>query len=135
MKASCLCDRVTITLPERPTSITFCDCNLCRKSGAAWSYFARGALIVNGETDCFQRGDIDDPMVELHSCSHCAVTTHWIASDASQVDRMGANMRLFNPSEVAGIEARFMDGLGWDGVSEIRERRERGVIGQDVLIA
>ncbi|EAQ27739.1 hypothetical protein NAP1_09102 [Erythrobacter sp. NAP1] len=90
---------------------------------------------MTGETVCFQREDIDNPIVELHSCSHCGATTHWIASEASQVDRMGANMRLFHPAELAGIEARFMDGLGWDGVSEPSERRERGVIGQDVLIA
>ncbi|WP_255478515.1 hypothetical protein [Erythrobacter sp. THAF29] len=44
-------------------------------------------------------------------------------------------MRLFDPTETEGIEARFMDGVGWDGVSETTEKRPRGTIGVDVLIA
>ena len=44
-------------------------------------------------------------------------------------------MRLFHPAEVDGLEARFMDGLGWDGQSPPQERRPPGIVGVDVLIA
>ena len=135
MKAACLCGRVSVTIPDRPTSVTFCDCNLCRKSGAVWSYFPRGALEISGETRRYLREDVNNPVVEVHSCSHCATTTHWISTRASGIDRMGVNMRLFQPAEVAGLEARFMDGLGWDGLSAPSERRPPGKIGVDVSIA
>ena len=134
MRATCLCGGVTITLPSRPDMITFCDCSLCRKAGAAWSYFAREAVQVSGLTRSYLREDVESPSVELHYCGRCGVTTHWIATRGSGIDRMGANMRLFEPPDIAGMGARFMDGANWDGVSEPELRRPDGVIGEDAFI-
>ncbi|MHA7819677.1 MAG: GFA family protein [Erythrobacter sp.] len=134
MRASCLCGEVTITLPSRPTAVTFCDCSPCRKSGAAWSYFPRGAVSVSGATRAYLRRDVPDPVVEVHHCPKCGAATHWIATAASGIDRMGANMRLFPPSEVAGMQARFMDGVAWDGESEPSLRRPDGTLGEDAFV-
>ncbi|MBD2841159.1 GFA family protein [Erythrobacter rubeus] len=135
MRATCLCGAVEITLPERPTSVTFCDCSLCRKLGAVWSYFSKGAVAVTGPTRAFARSDVPHPSVEAHVCDTCGATTHWLATESSGHDRMGANMRLFHPDDLVGMEARFMDGLGWDGVAAPQQRRSPGTIGEDVLVA
>lgn len=135
MRASCLCGEVTLTLPSRPDAITFCDCSVCRKLGAVWSYFARGAVGIEGETRMFMRTDMDNPVVELNACPRCSATTHWNASPASGHDRMGVNMRLFDPEQCAGMEAWVTDGRGWDRQSTPDLRRPLGIVGEDVLIA
>ncbi|MBV7266454.1 GFA family protein [Erythrobacter ani] len=135
MRAVCPCGAIAITLPQRPTSVTFCDCSLCRKLGAIWSYYPKAAVAVTGLTHVFTRSDVENPSVEAHFCGTCGATTHWQPTASNGNDRMGANMRLFQPEDLTGIEARFMDGIGWDGRSSPRERRPSGIIGKDVVIA
>ncbi|MEE4200383.1 MAG: hypothetical protein V2I30_06710 [Erythrobacter sp.] len=86
-------------------------------------------------TQCYLREDVPNPSVELHYCGRCGVTTHWTATLASGRDRMGVNMRLFAPEELAGMRAQYIDGAGWDGTSPPEHLRSSGVIGEDAFIS
>ena len=134
MTGGCHCGAVNLTLDHKPDYVNFCDCSLCAKSGAVWGYFDKSQVEITGSTSCYRRHDYPEPVVEMQFCANCGTTTHWFLTEHQPGDRMGVNMRIFEPSELAGIEARVLDGRNWFGKAEAAHRREPGVLGDDVFI-
>ncbi len=131
---ACHCGRVNITLENKPDYINLCDCSLCAKSGGAWGYFAGDQVNVEGQTKAYRRADYDKPAVEMRFCQNCGTTTHWVLTEHYDSDRVGVNMRIFEPGELTGIEARTLDGRNWSGDSEAEHRRPPGKLGYDVFL-
>lgn len=134
MKGSCHCGAVDVTLAAEPAYINLCDCSLCLKLGGAWAYYSSADVDIAGSTRAYRRADYDEPAVEVHFCPTCGATTHWILTEHYEGDRMGVNMRLFEPSKIEGIEARTLDGRNWTGETEAALRRPHGKLGKDVFI-
>ncbi len=129
MTGNCICGAVSVTIDEKPEFINDCDCGLCRKAGAAWGYFPSASVKTSGKTVSFVRSDKKNAGVEIHSCEKCAATTHWVLTKSFQeqnesADQVGVNMRLFDPSELTGVEVRFPNGKDWDGESPYGYRRK-----------
>ena len=134
MKGRCACGAVTVTLDQRPELVVFCDCSLCQRVGAIWGYFAPAEVLVEGAISSFSRPDKDQPAVDIHFCSGCGCCTHWqLTPTFAHLERTGVNMRLFEWRELAGIEAQFADGSGWDGKSQVTYRRDPVTIGSDPI--
>ena len=134
MTGTCICGAVCISIEAAPEYINDCNCGLCRKSGAAWSYFGTGQVVVTGETISYLRGDKDNPFACVHSCTTCGATTHFTLSEAFQdenptVDMIGVNMRLFEADALQGVEVRFPNGRDWGGEGAFDYRREAHTIG------
>mgnify|MGYP003578681133 FL=1 len=133
LNLSCLCGRVRIELRRRPDYIHECNCTLCTRTGAHWSYFIPSEVAVEGRTTGYCREDKDYPNAQIHFCGACGSTTHFVLS-ASAVARfgnclMGVNMWPAEPRELAGIQLRFPDGRSWPGEGEFAYLREALVIG------
>jgi hypothetical protein len=122
LKANCHCGAVHVQIAHAPEYLNECNCSLCNSHGVWWGYFVPEEVIVKGETRVYTRGDRDDPAVELHFCSVCGCTTHWTLLPAflEKVgeNKCGVNMRLFDREALTGIELRFPDGHGWDGIGQ-----------------
>lgn len=134
MRGSCHCGKVQVQLSSRPTYVNFCDCTLCAKSGGAWAYFTLDEVETKGKTTVYSRRDYDDPAVEIQFCPNCGTVTHWHLTTNFSADRIGVNIRLFAPAELAGIEARFPDGRHWEGDGPPGTRRPPGTLGKDAFI-
>ena len=128
MTLECLCGQVSITFDNRPDFVHECNCTLCRKSGAQWSYVAPDAVKVEGETSGFRRTDKSAPAAETHSCRKCGATTHFVLTEAVIAEHgnsmMGVNMRLADAADLRGIELRYPDGASWDGAGEFNYVRD-----------
>jgi len=129
MTNTCACGSVTVTVKRKPDFINDCDCNLCRKSGAAWGYFAADDVEADGRTIAFARKDKAVPIVEIHSCAVCGSTTHFTLTDAYQaehpdVDQVGVNMRLFDADQLDGVQVQYPNGSAWSGEGPFEFRRE-----------
>ncbi|WP_435418040.1 GFA family protein [Parerythrobacter aurantius] len=134
MNASCHCGAVSVQLDHAPEYVNFCDCSLCRKTGGVWGYFEQSEVHIKGQTLSYRRPDYDKPAVEVRRCPACGTVTHWVLTEHFDGTRMGVNMRLFAPPELAGIEARTLDGHNWVGDTEPVHRRPIGKLGEDVFI-
>lgn len=106
----CACGGLTVTLARLPDYLNACNCSLCQRTGAVWGYFAPHEVTVGGESRRFVRGDTVDPCLATLFCPDCGHTAAWVALDPGY-DRMGVNMRLFEPHRLRSIECRFPDGL------------------------
>ncbi|MEM9668050.1 MAG: aldehyde-activating protein [Pseudomonadota bacterium] len=136
MTNTCACGSVTVTIKKKPDYIYDCDCNLCRKSGAAWGYFASDEVNADGRTIAFARRDKSIPIVEIHSCAICGSTTHFTLTDTYQtenpdVDQVGVNMRLFDPDQLDGVQIQYPNGSAWSGEGPFGFRREPVTLSSD----
>lgn len=134
MTGSCHCGAVSVTVPQRPAFVNFCDCSLCAKSGGVWGYYEGHELNIEGETKSYRRADYQEPAVEVHFCPTCGTTTHWLTTEHFDGDPAGANMRIFTPDELHGVEARFPDGRNWFGNTAPNDRRLPGKLGVDAFL-
>ena len=128
MTGSCVCGAVDVSIDVQPTFIHDCNCSLCRKVGAAWGYFTAAEVRTTGDTSSFIRQDKNGAFAQVHSCKTCAATTHFVLTESFKlnnpsIDQVGVNMRIFEPSELDGIEVRFPDGSNWIGEGAYDYRR------------
>jgi hypothetical protein len=111
---SCHCGRVTIQLPDRPGSVTECNCSLCTKLGSRCVYFAADELRIEGQFDDYVRSDIAEPMIRIRRCATCGCWTHWEPLTEPPHERIGVNARLLEPSALEGADVRHVDGASWE---------------------
>lgn len=104
--ASCHCGAVTIAVDAAPLELTSCNCSICRRTGALWSYYSPTRVRVAGPTVTYRWGD---ESLDLHHCATCGCITHWSPIDPA-LDRMGVNARLMEPAIVAAVRVRRFDG-------------------------
>jgi hypothetical protein len=134
LKLTCLCGRVRIEVATRPDFINECNCTLCSKSGARWSYFHPNEINIAGVTRRYSREDKDNPAAEIHFCETCGSTTHFTLTESaiSKFDNVqaGVNMLLADESDLTGIELRYPDGRAWSGGADFGYVRKARIIGQ-----
>ena len=131
--AGCHCGAVSVRLARAPDEVAECNCSLCLSHGVLWSYFSPREVVIEGATRVYRRGDMASPACDLHFCGHCGCTTHWSATAEliaimGEVDRMGVNMRLFDPGRLRGLRLMFPDGRGWDKQGDWAFARPDGVM-------
>ena len=111
LQGSCDCGEVRIELDDAPNEVTDCNCSICRRYAALWSYFdpKRVRIVPPGATTIHKRGK---RILEFHHCTVCGCVTHWAPVDKGH-PRMGVNMRLFPPDVLAPLAVVQCDGASW----------------------
>jgi len=109
MEGSCLCGRVTVEVPGRPDYLNACNCAACMKLGTLWGYFPVGEVRIEGSPARYVREDIAQPHLGFDFCEQCGTAIDWAPIGDGMPDRMGVNMRLFDPAALRGIEVRYGD--------------------------
>jgi hypothetical protein len=108
-QGSCHCGAVHIALPEAPTEVSECNCSICRRLGTLWTYPARQSVTVTGELAGYVQGD---RFLTTWRCANCGCVTHWTAIDDSY-ERMGVNLRMFDPALWQDLPRTFVDGASF----------------------
>ena len=68
LKFTCLCGQIRIEVAKWPEFINACNCTLCSKAGARWSYFHPSEVGIDGTTKAYSREDKADPAAAIHFC-------------------------------------------------------------------
>ena len=108
-QGSCHCGAIQLSLAENPAEMAQCNCSMCRRIGALWHYSNPSAVVVTGALTGYVQGD--RTLTTWH-CQTCGCTTHWTALDPSY-QRMGVNLRLFDPALSRGLPLREIDGASY----------------------
>ena len=108
-EGSCHCGAIRIVMDHEPVDAGECNCSICRRTGALWTYDSPDRVTVTGDGKAYVQGD---RMLALFHCPTCGITTHWVAFD-SEYDRMGINLRLFDPALWQDLPRRFINGASW----------------------
>lgn len=108
-EGSCHCGAITVKIEDEPVEASECNCSICRRTGALWAYAPPACVEVTGEGVGYVHGD---KMLTLFHCAICGVTTHWNSVDPAY-NRMGINLRLFDPKLWEALPRKFVDGASW----------------------
>lgn len=106
---SCHCGRVHITIADDPVDAGECNCSICRRIGGLWTYASPSRVTVTGGGAGYIQGDC---ALTLWHCPACGCTTHWTPTDPAY-DRMGINLRMFDPALWEALPRRLIDGASW----------------------
>jgi hypothetical protein len=107
IEGTCHCGAVRVEIPSAPTTLTSCNCSICRRLGSLWAYYPASQCRVTGETATYE---CNDRVLWMHRCARCGCTTHWTFQDPSREDRMGVNIRMMDPAVVGAARIRKLDG-------------------------
>lgn len=112
LSGSCHCGAVRVTIPNAPAEVTNCNCSLCRRVGALWAYFGSNEVLVSGDpghTESYIQGD---RMLRTVRCKNCGNVAFWepVPFDRAKNERMGVNMRMFDPAEAGPFRIKLLDG-------------------------
>lgn len=108
-EGSCHCGAIRITIAGDPDEATECNCWICRRTGALWTYRSPRDVTVTGAGVGYVHGD---EMLTLWHCGRCGITTHWTPRDPAY-DRMGINLRLFDQALWTPLPRTLVDGASW----------------------
>ncbi len=110
IEGSCHCGAVRVEVPRRPKSVTRCNCSICRRTGGLWAYFRPAQVRVRAGRKATTAYRWGDRSLELVRCARCGCVTHWRPVGRTSRDRMGVNMRNFEPAVLSGLWVRDVDG-------------------------
>ena len=106
---SCHCGKVRLTLRDEPSEVGECNCSICRRTGGLWHYSHPDNVTIEGEGAGYVQGDC---FLTTWHCPTCGCTTHWTAIDPSY-ERMGVNLRMFDPALWQDLPRRLVDGASF----------------------
>ncbi len=111
---ACMCGHTGWSFAGDLGSPTACNCTLCRRYGALWSYGWEGEQIAFiGESQFFRRPGKADPALEVCFCSGCGCVTGYRALRTEPDGRRKAavNLRMASPMDVVDLRVDHFDGL------------------------
>lgn len=108
--ATCHCGDVRIALSQAPTHITHCNCSLCRRYGALWTYYPVLEVTITAKAGTSTYA-WNGKNVDFHHCMTCGCLTHWSPRNPTR-DRMGVNARLLEQPLLAAAEWVYKDAAG-----------------------
>ena len=112
LEGSCECGGVRIELDDTPEDVTECNCSICRRYAALWSYFNPNRVRILPPEDATTIHMRGKRWIEFHHCKVCGCVTHWSPA-LKGFPRMGVNMRMFPPEIVRPIKVVLCDAASW----------------------
>jgi hypothetical protein len=110
LTGSCHCGAVRVEVPTPPTAATMCNCSICRRLGALWSYYPVGTVQVAGHPEHTEGYVWGDRTLTTVRCRHCGCVTHWEPLKPDSSAHMAVNIRNFEPSLLEDVKLRRFDG-------------------------
>lgn len=113
LTGSCHCGATGWRFEDDPTTVTACNCSLCRRFATLWSYgVAKETVHLDGETQSYNRAD--QGALTFHRCANCGSILGWYSkvANADGVTRAAVNLRLIDdPGPIQELQVRHFDGL------------------------
>jgi hypothetical protein len=121
LAATCHCGAVRVEIPDRPDTVTNCNCSLCRRVGALWAYYDVGTVHVHGHPEHTAAYVQGDRTLRTVRCATCGCVTHWEPIDPARVGWMGVNVRNFEPAQIGPVRIKLFDGANTWKVLGVQE--------------
>lgn len=108
--ATCHCGAVQLSLASSPTKITECNCSICRRIGAWWTYYQPSEVRLLSGSEVLGSYCWQDKKIAFHHCLICGSTTHYSTTSRAEQDRVAVNARMIPAEKLDGIPRRLFDG-------------------------
>jgi hypothetical protein len=112
IKAACHCSAVRFEISRAPVWVLDCNCTLCRRYGALWTYYrgaAQALLVSKPAPDVTQTYVWGDRMIAFHRCRTCGCVTHMEAIAVEPPAIFAVNARMMVGLDPASVSLRQID--------------------------
>lgn len=97
-------------MPDKPGSLTECNCSICRRLSGLWAYYRRDEVRVACAPGALSAYVWGDRCIEFYHCTTCGCTTHYESVEKLPDSRVAVNVRGAEPADIEGIPIRRFDG-------------------------
>jgi hypothetical protein len=111
IKAACHCGAVRFEIASPPEWVLDCNCTICRRYGALWSYYHgmdQAKLLRRPVADSTSLYTWNDHEIAFHHCKTCGCITHMQAVVEPRVI-FCVNARMMVGLDPAGVRLRQVD--------------------------
>ena len=109
IRAACHCEAVRFEIASPPEWVLDCNCTLCRKYGALWTYFrgpeGQAKLLAKPDPAATQTYTWLDGDIAFHRCKTCGCVSHLEAEGVI----FGMNCRLMAGLDPTTVVVRRID--------------------------
>jgi len=113
IRAACHCGAVRFEIAEAPEWVLDCNCTLCRRYGALWSYYrdeGQAKLLKKPAKEATSVYTWNDHEIAFHHCKTCGCMTHMEALPPWPQLIFGVNMRMVTGGlDPKGVRLRQID--------------------------
>ena len=111
IELSCHCGSIKISIPQKPRSVTDCNCSICRRYSPLWAYYPAPKVSIRGGRAALSSYSWGTRGIRFMRCAKCGCMTHWEATKQPRSSRMGVNTRnVVDPDILEGVRIRRLDG-------------------------
>jgi hypothetical protein len=110
LAATCHCGAVRIHVRRMSRSLTSCNCSICRRYGALWAYYAASSVSIEAPKSSFATYSWNRRIRTYYRCKRCGCVTHYAYRKKRRTSTIAVNASNFEPSALAGIRIRHLDG-------------------------
>jgi len=124
IRAACHCEAVRFEIASPPEWVLDCNCTICRRYGALWSYYrnadGQAKLLKTPNPEATETYRWADRAINFHRCKTCGCVTHiQVAADGFI---FGVNARMMAGLDPSTVIVRRMDnshsGFFWTRADE-----------------
>lgn len=105
-----MCGAVQLTIARKPSSVTECNCSVCRRYGTLWAYYRRRAVTIKAPRGGLVSYSVRARGLRFMHCKTCGCVICWDSTRKGPDVRMGVNARLFDHAVIAGVTIVVLDG-------------------------
>jgi hypothetical protein len=110
IRAACHCGAVRFEIAEPPEWVLDCNCTLCRRYGALWSYYHppdHAKLLMKPDPAATETYLWADRELAFHRCKICGCATHFAVAADGFI--FGVNARMMAGLDPAKVRIRRID--------------------------
>ena len=109
IEATCHCGAVRLRVPQRPRTLTDCNCSICRRYGALWAYYPSQQVSVPAGQGNLVGYSWGPKRLTFLRCIDCGcVMNH--QPHSGEPGTIGINARNYSPDDIATARIRRLDG-------------------------
>ncbi|HET8690983.1 MAG TPA: hypothetical protein VFM30_02525 [Steroidobacteraceae bacterium] len=108
--ATCHCGAVRVHVRRAPTTLTRCNCSICRRYGALWAYCSPASVRVEAPRGGLDRYAWRQKVRTYFRCKRCGCVTHYRYRKPGPGSPIAVNATNFEPSDLRGARVRSLDG-------------------------
>jgi hypothetical protein len=110
LTAICHCGAVSVEVPRKPRRLTNCNCSVCRRYGTLWAYYKAKNVRVTNAPRTLDAYSWRNKRLKFMRCKRCGCIMFWQPVKMEDDSIMGVNARNFEPTEIAAVRVRRLDG-------------------------
>ena len=108
--ATCHCGSVRIHVRRAPTTVTSCNCSLCRRYGALWAYYGAKSVRIEAPKAALASYSWRRKVRAYYRCKKCGCVTHYKYRKKWGQGTVGVNASNFELAVLERARVRKLDG-------------------------